>query len=113
MHDESIFHTNEQWQRVWVTDDQQPLRLKGNGRPIHISDFICEPTGRLALTDAQLVAHALLPKSQQLRTTDARKIIYPGKNHDKWWDMPQLLEQVRNILITPLAFTFLTLLNLA
>jgi len=25
---------------------------------------------------------------------DAHHIIYPGKNYDAWWDMPQLLKQI-------------------
>jgi hypothetical protein len=25
---------------------------------------------------------------------NARQIIYPGTNHDPWWDMPQLIAQV-------------------
>ena len=28
--------------------------------------------------------------------TDAHKIIYPGKNTDKWWDLPQLMEQMKD-----------------
>jgi hypothetical protein len=32
--------------------------------------------------------------SYRLNTFDARKIIYPGANHDPWWDMPQLIAQV-------------------
>jgi hypothetical protein len=28
--------------------------------------------------------------------TDARKIIYPGKNADKWWDLSQLIEQIKD-----------------
>lgn len=33
--------------------------------------------------------------SYQLPSFDARRIIYPGANHDPWWDMPQLIAQVR------------------
>jgi hypothetical protein len=32
--------------------------------------------------------------SYQLPSFDARQIIYPGANHDPWWDMPQLIAQV-------------------
>jgi hypothetical protein len=34
-----------------------------------------------------------LPEAERLRVFDARKIIYPGKNHDAWWDLKQLREQ--------------------
>ena len=40
--DESTFHTNEYRHRIWTKVGQQPLRKKGNGRAIHVSDFITE-----------------------------------------------------------------------
>ena len=42
MQDESIFHTNESRRHAWLAQDQQLIRLKGNGRAIHVSDFISE-----------------------------------------------------------------------
>jgi hypothetical protein len=91
--DESIVHTNEYRHRVWMLKGEQPLRRKGNGRAIHISDFICGPVGCLQLTDDTLATHEQLPLDSPLRLpqTDARKIIYPGKNHNKWWDIQQLM----------------------
>ena len=75
--------------------EHQPIRKKGNGRAVHVSDFITEPNGRLVLSEAEMEAQAILPASKQLSVTDARKIIYPGKNYDAWWDGKQLDEQVR------------------
>jgi hypothetical protein len=92
--DESIFHTNEYQRRSWLCGDEQPLKRKGNGRAIHVSDFICETTGRLALSEEQLAQQATLPPDQQFKVTDAREIIYPGKNHDANWDLPQLQTQM-------------------
>jgi hypothetical protein len=40
--DESIFHTSESRRRAWLKDGQQPLKKKGNGQAIHVSDFITE-----------------------------------------------------------------------
>ncbi|KAI5832151.1 hypothetical protein K523DRAFT_414427 [Schizophyllum commune Tattone D] len=34
----------------------------------------------------------------RLTTYDARQIIYPGANHDPYWDMPQLLAQVKRAI---------------
>ncbi|KAJ7649588.1 hypothetical protein B0H17DRAFT_1147703 [Mycena rosella] len=34
----------------------------------------------------------------RLPSFDARRIIYPGANHDPWWDMPQLLTQTRDAI---------------
>lgn len=31
----------------------------------------------------------------RLESTDARRIIHPGAGHDMWWDMEQLIAQVR------------------
>ena len=33
--------------------------------------------------------------SYRISSFDARRIIYPGANYDPWWDMPQLITQVR------------------
>lgn len=95
--DESIFHTNDQKRELWLAKGEQPLRQKGNGRAVHVSDFVTErtSTGRLCLDSDQLRIHNRLPKDIQLEQTDARKIIFPGKNHDKWWDMEQLMQQTR------------------
>lgn len=48
MHDKTIVHANELRHRVYVCDGKMPLRKKGQGRAIHVSDFIVEQTGRLA-----------------------------------------------------------------
>jgi hypothetical protein len=42
--------------------------------------------------------------SYRLSSFAARRIIYPGANYDPWWDMPQLIQQVR--------FSFLNLIIL-
>ena len=60
-----------------------PLLKKGRGRCIHVSDFICEETGRIIVknTDGAVLKQA-------------RKIIFPGAGADKWWDMEELLFQL-------------------
>jgi hypothetical protein len=94
--DECITNVNEKPHIVWLLDDQQPIRTKGKGRAIMISDWIIETTGHLHLTEEQIAAQALLPGHLQLRVTDAHRIIYPGKNHDKWWDLAQLKDQLKD-----------------
>jgi hypothetical protein len=94
--DECIANVNEQPRKVWLKDGQQPLRKKGKGRAIMISDWICETFGRLRLSEEQIADQAKLPEAQRLRVTDARRIIYPGKNHDKWWDLEQLKDQIKD-----------------
>ena len=97
-HDECYVHVNEHSRRQWLAKGQQPLRKKGNGCGIHISDWILETCGRLVLNDSELASQAALPVESCLRVTDARKIIYPGKNADKWWDLPQLMEQMKDVV---------------
>ena len=81
-HDEMSIATNEQCHWLWLAEGQQPLRKKGNGHSIHVSDFILETTGHLSLTQTQCEAHAQLPDADHLRSLDACTIIYPGKNAD-------------------------------
>ena len=95
MQDESIFHTNESRRRAWLAQDQQPIRLKGNGRAIHVSDFISETIGRLKLSDDQIADQLNRPEGHHLPAFEARKVTYPGKGFDPWWDLPQLIEQVK------------------
>jgi hypothetical protein len=85
-HDESIFHTHEYPGSMLCAPNQQPLRKKGNGRAVHVSGFMCEARN-LSLTESELKDMKKLPREQQLEVTDSRKIIYPGKGHDAWWDL--------------------------
>lgn len=93
--DECTVSTNDHQRRMWLKDNQQPLKKKGNGRGVHISDWICETTGRLALSAEQIAQQSQLPPEARLKATDARKIIYPGKNYDAWWDLAQLMDQTK------------------
>lgn len=93
-HDESCFHSNDLQSSCWLKDGQQELRRKSRGRLVHVSDFIVEQTGRLSLDDTAIAAQQELPPEQRLSVTDARKIIYPGKNADPYWNMDQLISQV-------------------
>lgn len=97
-HDESIFRSNELRRRVYVCDGKMPLRKKGQGHAIHVSDFIVEETGHLALSRHQLEENTSLPNEQQLQCTDSREIIYPGKNNDGFWTNDKLVEQVSHAL---------------
>jgi len=83
---------------VWLARDQQPIKMKGNGRAIHVSDFICKTIGRLKLTDAQIQVQLGLSPDRRLETFEARKITYPGKGHDSWWDLPQLIQQLKSTI---------------
>lgn len=92
--DECITHMNEKPQKVWMQNGEQPLRSKGNGCTIMILDWIIETSGHLHLSPEQIADQEKLPEDKHLRVTDAWRIIYPGKNHDRWWDLEQLKDQL-------------------
>jgi len=95
MQDETVFHTNEYHRRVWLAQDQQPICKKGGGRAIHVSDFISKTIGRIRLTPEQISEQLLLHPNLWLASFKARKIIYPGKGFDDWWDLKQLIKQIK------------------
>jgi len=44
LHDETIYRSNELRHQVYVCGGNMPLRKKGQGHAIHVSDFIVEQT---------------------------------------------------------------------
>ena len=48
-YDECCFHAWDESNSAWLQKGEQPLRKKGRGCLIHVSDFILEDTGRLVL----------------------------------------------------------------
>jgi hypothetical protein len=93
-HDELILRLNALQRRVWVREGKMLLCKKGHGHAIHISDFIVEETGQLVLTAEQLQENAALPEGERLTCTDMCENIYPGKNHEGWWNTKWLITQV-------------------
>ncbi|KAL7413687.1 hypothetical protein BDY24DRAFT_389299, partial [Mrakia frigida] len=88
-HDESCIHAGEYKKHNWLGEGQQILPSKGEGRLMHVSDFVCASTdsGRLVKKDS---AGNVLE--------DSRVIIYPGAGGDNWWVMENLLAQLKNTI---------------
>ena len=61
-HDECCMHANDQCGSVWMCNGEQPLRDKGQGRVIHISDFIIKHSGWLVLSESLQEEQLKLPK---------------------------------------------------
>ena len=78
VHDECIFYANEGRKCVWFEDGKPPLKTKGQGRTIMVSEFLCACHGRLCFGEKE-----------------ARRIIYPGANHDGYWDNDDLIDQLK------------------
>src|SRR3954453_13053451 len=45
-HDECVFYSNDGKRGVWAKSGELPLRKKGNGRSIMVSEFLTEAYGR-------------------------------------------------------------------
>ena len=50
-HDESTFHSNDGQGWMWAEKGRQPIRPKGQGRGLMVSDFIEEHDGYLRLSE--------------------------------------------------------------
>jgi hypothetical protein len=88
--DETTLQSNDGKKSGWRPINEQPLHKKGQGRTIHISDFLTETIGRLRLLDEQISnVDENFPKDAQVK-------ICPGKNQDGWWNLEQLIDQVNN-----------------
>lgn len=99
-HDECVFFANNVESSTYARDGDQELPKKGQGGALHVSDFVTEVHGFLDLQDnlpaqefARLKREGKLPANLK-----SRVIIYPGKNHDGWWDCKQLMAQCEHFL---------------
>jgi len=72
-HDETTFQSNDGQKSGWRPKNEQPLRKKGQGRSIHVSDFLTETIGRLKLNGSDV---------DETIPHEAHVIINPGKNFD-------------------------------
>lgn len=94
-HDESAFHANDYQADYWLRPGEQVLKKKEKGRLIMVSDFICEETGPLLLSEELKKAQLTKPAHKRL-PNNARIVICPnGKpGVDAYWNMDQMLAQV-------------------
>ncbi|PKB97087.1 hypothetical protein RhiirA5_298178, partial [Rhizophagus irregularis] len=87
VHDECIFYSNDGKRGLWTKDGEMPLRKKGNGRSIMVSEFLTEVDGRLRLQQTDIEKHPHVPEA-------ARCYLKPGVNQDGYWTAEHLLEQI-------------------
>jgi hypothetical protein len=88
-HDESVFYSNDGKRGIWIQDGEMPLRKKGNGRSIMVSEFLSEACGRLRLSEEEAIIHPNI-------SIEARCYLMPGKNQEGYWTIEHLLEQIKN-----------------
>lgn len=81
-HDESTFNSNDARTRIWKHEGSEPLRKKGRGKGIMVSEFLT-PVGRLSF-------------SEEGRKVYATETLETGSG--TWWTGQMLLEQVKKAL---------------
>ena len=91
-HDECVFYSNDGKRGVWAKSGELPLRKKGNGRSIMVSEFLSEECGRLKLNAQQHQENPSVPE-------EARTYLQPGKDREGFWTSEHLIEQVKTKVI--------------
>lgn len=98
VHDECTFAAHDGNTFMWIEDGKPPLRPKGDGNSIMISQFLCPCHGVMTVTPEQA-------RENGWDFTSTGAMIYIGKNRDGYWDHSLLIDQFQNRVI-PL-FNFL------
>jgi hypothetical protein len=98
-HDESTFQMNDDLKRGWAPKGNQPLRKKGLGRGLMVSDFLLDTVGRLAISGIEATPR------------EACEIFEYGKNNDGYWTGEHLVKQVCNTNLILCFFLFLFYFN--
>ena len=91
-HDESTFNVNDGRRQMWLQDEENPLRPKGNGKGIMVSEFLT-PRGRLkipeSVSDDQLEALRLRRFATEIFEYGA----------EKYWNSEMLAEQTLEVAV--------------
>ena len=88
VHDESTFNANDGRSKIWIKDDNIPLKKKTRGKGIMVSDFLT-PGGRLRVPDgidnSTVTQYGMLDEGPRRLDPQlaACSIEYGG---DNWWD---------------------------
>ena len=88
---------------VWAKFRELPLRKKGNGRSIMVSEFLMEECGRLKLNSQQRQQNPSIPE-------EARAYLQSEKDREGYWTSEHLIEQVKTKAIPILKQFFQTVL---
>ena len=94
-HDESIFHSNDDQSWMWGEKDKQPIKQKGLGHGIMVSDFVDEYNGLLTLTDVEFQRGKLqYPNLKQA----ACVLLKYGAESEGYWNSDKFIAQVRDVI---------------
>ncbi|OAD71738.1 hypothetical protein PHYBLDRAFT_170399 [Phycomyces blakesleeanus NRRL 1555(-)] len=80
--DESTFYANDGKDTMWPIEDENPIRKKGPGMSLMISEFKC-------------VCHGTMARG----AWPSREVFRPGANRDGYWTSVDMLKQLKNNVI--------------
>jgi len=87
-HNKCVFYSNDGKRGIWISEGKMPLRKKGNGRSIMVSEFISEACGWLKLSEEEKKIYPDIPE-------EACCYLKPGKNQEGYWTVDHLLKQIK------------------
>ena len=94
-HDESTYHSNEDQGWMWAEKGNQPIRPKGLGRGIMVSDFVDEFNGLLSLTPDEFARGRVeYPDLKQ----KARVLLKYGTDGEGYWNSDKFISQVKDTI---------------
>ena len=86
-HDESCFSSHDGKRTIWMDEERRPLRPKGDGKSIMVSEFLCECHGQMQL-----------PELNETSPSSTVEIITPGKNADGYWTNKNLIDRIKKVI---------------
>ena len=99
-HDESTFNANDGKRRLWMKENEQPLRPKGKGKGIMVSGFLT-PGGVLKVpqdvSDAQLLSDSTWPKNEQGEPVRSA-IEYLEYGKDNYWTGEKMVKHTSFVI---------------
>lgn len=81
-HDESVFSSHDGRRLVWMEDGKPPIRPKGDGQSLMVSEFLCPCHGRMKTSDGRV----------------ASKTIKIGANYDGYWTLNTMAQHLREAI---------------
>ena len=91
-HDESAYNTSEDTPILWGEKGKLPIKPKGKGSSIMVSEFIEEKDGYLALSDEQYEFE--VTNNDQDIEKSALAVLEIGEHREGYWNSDRFMEQV-------------------
>ena len=99
VHDECCFSAHDGKDKVWALRGHEPIKKKGEGKSIMISEFLCECHGHLRITEDQAREKNVFIKLDGTVDKDklvARQTLHIGANDEGYWTNAHLAAQLKD-----------------